>query len=91
VQLGWLASTGPFAGVDELASEFDEARLWVDRLEQWQWVAAGCAERVHRLGELIDGFSGDGSEHLWEPNALAGAAEWAQVRELARGILYLVN
>jgi len=87
-QLDWLRSIGLPEGVDELALCLDDGVGCAPWMVENGWLLAGAARAIGALDAHLDDFSGMANAALWTPEAVRSAHEWAEVRRLARVVLF---
>jgi hypothetical protein len=85
-QIEWLDSMG--LPVDELALEFDDGRLLIGQFKELRWVPPDLEVVARPLDSLLAEMSGEHNAALWTEDGLRLAPEWAQVRGLARDVLF---
>lgn len=72
---------------DELGLTYDDGFILLDQLVEGRVVTPEAAEIAQAIDSTFDTM--DGREHpdLWTEESVAGAAEWAEIRSLARTLL----
>jgi len=87
-QREYLRRTGTGGSADELALELDYWARMLNQLEEAGWIPPSAADLVRRIDGTLDVMSDEHREELWEPSALSTAPEWAEVRALAKEVVF---
>lgn len=90
-QLRYLKDQGVPGCIDELALDYDDMAAAANDMLQVGEIDIDQRDCIKSLNEFLKHFSGESNAHLWTPDALQSAAEWKQVRSMARNCLELLQ
>lgn len=90
-QVQYLKDFGTYPNLDELALLYHDFAVAARQLGRKQEVTLEALRAIRELDVKLTSFSGSDNAAEWQAPALFHSANWAEVRELAKNVVLLLE